>query len=181
MMRTATLVAYVVPAKENSLTASGLRRFAGDALPESMIPSMFVLLDALPLTPNGKVNRQALPVPEGRRPELETDYVAPRSELEKKIAKVWEELLGVKRPGLHDNFFDLGGNSLQVVQAQARLREALGRNLPVVKLFQYPSISALARFLDQREPVSLAKTNSRGRLKQAIFNQHQNSKTEVVT
>ncbi len=175
------LVAYVVPAKENSLTASGLRRFAGDALPESMIPSMFVLLDALPLTPNGKVNRQALPVPEGRRPELETDYVAPRSELEKKIAKVWEELLGVKRPGLHDNFFDLGGNSLQVVQAQARLREALGRNLPVVKLFQYPSISALARFLDQREPVSLAKTNSRGRLKQAIFNQHQNSKTEVVT
>ncbi len=174
------LVAYVVAASNTKPTASELRRFAQATLPEAMIPSAFVFLDALPLTPNGKVNRVALPVPEGRRPELDTAYLAPRSRIEKTIAKVWRELLGVEQAGLHDNFFDLGGNSLLVVQAQARLGEALGRTLPVVKLFQYPTINALAGFLDQSEPTSPGKTPDRGRLKQAIFNQHQKRKPEVT-
>jgi hypothetical protein len=174
------LVAYVVAASDTKPTASELRRFTQNKLPEAMTPSAFVFLDALPLTPNGKANRQALPAPDSHRPELETAYVAPRTVLEKTIAEVWRELLGVEAAGLHDNFFDLGGNSLLVVQAQARLGEALGRNLPVVKLFQYPTIHALAGFLDKSEPESLARTHDRGRLKQVLFNQHQKNKPKVM-
>ena len=175
------LVAYVVAASNAKPTATELRRFAQDKLPEPMTPSAFVFLDALPLTPNGKVNRKALPAPEGRRPDLETAYVAPRTEQEKTIAKVWRELLGVEAVGLNDNFFDLGGNSLLVVQAQARLCEALGRDLPVVKLFQYPTIKALAGFLGEREPVSLAKIHDRGRRKQAAFKGRQKYNYEVMS
>ncbi|HLZ53020.1 MAG TPA: non-ribosomal peptide synthetase, partial [Verrucomicrobiae bacterium] len=175
------LVAYVVAASDPKPTAAELRRFAQDKLPEPMTPSAFVFLDALPLTPNGKVNRKALPVPEGRRPELETAYLAPHTGQEKIIAKVWQELLGVEAVGLNDNFFDLGGNSLLVVQAQARLREALGRDLPVVKLFQYPSVKALAGFLGEHEPVSLAKIHDRGRRKQAAFNGRQKYNHEVMS
>jgi natural product biosynthesis luciferase-like monooxygenase protein len=174
------LVAYVVAASDTKPTAPELRRFTQNKLPEAMTPSAFVFLDALPLTPNGKANRQALPAPDSHRPELETAYVAPRTVLEKTIAEVWRELLGVEAAGLHDNFFDLGGNSLLVVQAQARLGEALGRNLPVVKLFQYPTIHALAGFLDKSEPESLARTHDRGRLKQVLFNQHQKNKPKVM-
>jgi amino acid adenylation domain-containing protein len=175
------LVAYVVAAPGARPTATELRRFAQDKLPEPMTPSAFVFLDALPLTPNGKVNRKALPAPVGRRPELETAYLAPRSGQEKTIAKVWRELLGVEAVGLNDNFFDLGGNSLLVVQAQARLREALGRDLPVVKLFQYPTVKALAGFLCEREPVSLAKIHDRGRRKQAAFGGRQKYNHEVMS
>jgi natural product biosynthesis luciferase-like monooxygenase protein/amino acid adenylation domain-containing protein len=174
------LVAYVVAASSTKPTASELRRFTQDKLPEAMTPSVFVFLDALPLTPNGKANRQALPAPENHRPELETAYVAPRTGLEKTIAEVWRELLGVQEVGLHDNFFDLGGNSLLIVQAQARLGEALGRKLAVVKLFQYPTIHALAGFLDHSQPESLARTHDRGRLKQVIFSQHQKNRPKVM-
>jgi natural product biosynthesis luciferase-like monooxygenase protein/amino acid adenylation domain-containing protein len=174
------LIAYVVAAANARPTTSELRRFAQDKLPDAMTPSVFVFLDALPLTPNGKVNRQALPAPEGLRPELETAYIAPGTSLEKTIAKVWRELLGIKQAGLHDNFFDLGGNSLLVVQAQARLREALGRDLPVVKLFQYPTINALAGFLDKSEPATMTKTHDRGRRMQAIYNQQHKNKPEVM-
>ncbi|HUE36707.1 MAG TPA: AMP-binding protein, partial [Candidatus Acidoferrum sp.] len=102
------LVAYVVAASNAKPTATELRRFAQDRLPEAMMPAVFVFLDELPLTPNGKVNRKALPAPEGQRPELETAYIAPGTRQEKTIAKVWSELLGVVQVGLNDNFFDLG-------------------------------------------------------------------------
>src|SRR5439155_10494543 len=135
-----------------------------------MIPSGFVPLDKLPLTPNGKVNRKALPPPEQLRPELETAFVAPRTELEKTIAKIWQELLRVEQVGLHDNFFDLGGHSLLVVQAQAKLHEALGVDLPVVRLFQYPTVSALAGSLSepQAKP-SLEKVRARARKQREAF------------
>src|SRR5260221_13136019 len=133
-----------------------------------MLPSNFVFLKALPLTPNGKVNRKALPAPEGR-PELATTYVVPRDNLEKSIAKIWQELLHVEKVGLRDNFFDLGGNSLLVVQAQARLRDALGFDLPVVKLFQHPTVQSLADFLNERAQPVFEKSNGRGHRKQAAF------------
>lgn len=163
------LVAYVVVAPNERLASAELRRFAQIKLPDGMTPSLFVFLDALPLTPNGKVDRKALPAPEGRQPELETAYLAPSTGPEKTIAGVWRELLGLKQVGLNDNFFDLGANSLLVVQAHARLREALGCDLPVVKLFQYPTINALTRFLGESEPASLAKNHDRGLRKQAAF------------
>jgi len=142
-------------------------------LPEAMMPSAFVFLKALPLTPNGKVNRKALNAPENERPELEAAYVAPRDNLEKSIAKIWQELLHVEKVGLRDNFFDLGGNSLLVVQTQARLRGSFGIELPVVKLFQHPTIHSLASFLNERPKPASDKVQSRGQRKQAAFARRQ--------
>jgi len=174
------LVAYVVAVPGKKPTATELRRFVQDNLPAAMTPSVFVLLDSLPLTPNGKINRQALPAPENQRPELETAYVAPRDHLEKSIAKIWQDLLQVEKAGLQDNFFDLGGNSLLVVQAQVRLRDALGFELPVVKLFQHPTIRSLANFLNESTPPALEKLHDRGRRKQAAFARRQKREDEVM-
>jgi acyl-CoA synthetase (AMP-forming)/AMP-acid ligase II/aryl carrier-like protein len=176
----ARLVAYVVAAPDAKPNATELRRFAREHLPEAMIPSAFVFLDALPLTPNGKVDRQALPAPEGRRPELETAYLAPRTELEQTVAGIWRDLLRVEQVGLRDNFFDLGGHSLLVVQMQARLRDALGRDVPVVKLFQYPTIGALAVFLSEREPAPRDKIRDRGQRKRAAIARHAGNGHEVM-
>jgi aryl carrier-like protein len=174
------LVAYVVAAPNSKPPTTELRRFLQETLPEMMTPSAFVFLDALPLTPNRKVNRKALPTPEGERPELETAYVAPRSELERSFAAIWRELLHVEQVGLHDNFFDLGGHSLLVVQAQARLRDVLGHDVPVVKLFQYPTISALAGFLSEGKQPSAHKVHDRGHRKQAVFNRRTKREHEAV-
>ncbi len=141
------LAAYLVASPERPPAIADLRRLLREKLPSHMIPSAFVFLDRLPLTPNGKVDRRKLPEPEKRHLASATAYVSPRTELEKTIAKIWQELLRVEKVGLHDNFFDLGGHSLLVVQAQARLRDALGVDLAVVTLFQYPTISSLAGFL----------------------------------
>ncbi|HEV2437462.1 MAG TPA: amino acid adenylation domain-containing protein [Verrucomicrobiae bacterium] len=161
------LTAYVVAAPKAKPTTTELRRFAQEKLPEAMVPSVFIFLDQLPLTPNGKVNRMVLPAPETARPELETAYAAPRNETEKSIAQIWQELLHVEQVGRHDNFFDLGGNSLLIVQVQARLRVTLGFDLPVVKLFQYPTVAALAGFLGERAENVPGKIRERGRRKQA--------------
>ena len=157
------LAAYVVPAGESSTLAAELRQFLEPKLPGCMVPSAFVWLDKLPLTPNGKVNRQALPMPDETRPSLATAFAAPRTDMEKRIAKLWRELLRVQTVGLHDNFFDLGGNSLLVVQEQVRLRDDVGVNVPVVRLFQYPTVASLADFLgNDRQTPSLTSTRDRG-------------------
>jgi acyl carrier protein len=145
------LVAYHVAANGRLAPATELRDFLRRELPEPMVPSAFVSLAKLPLTPNGKVDRKALPDPEGIAAPLDTAYVAPRTETERAIVDIWCALLRVERVGLHDNFFDLGGHSLLVVQAQARLRDALGIDLPIVRLFQYPTIDALTKFLSERQ------------------------------
>jgi aryl carrier-like protein len=121
-----------------------------------MIPAAFVTLPALPRTPNGKVDRRALPAPTADRPELETTYVAPQSRTEELIAEVWQTALGRERIGIHDNFFEVGGNSLLLVEVQTRLKQALGRDLTVVQMFRNPSIHALARFLDTDQPAVTA-------------------------
>jgi acyl carrier protein len=164
------LTAYIVPARLPRVSADALRHFLGARLPEHMIPSAFVPLDSLPLTPNGKVDRKSLPQPGELRPELTAAYVAPRTELETIIASVWGELLRIERVGLHDNFFDLGGHSLLVVRAQAKLRETLGLDLPIVRLFQYPTISALTKFLSEREEKTpFKKLHERARRQRAAF------------
>ena len=125
-----------------------LRHFLREKLPSHMIPSAFVSLDRLPLTPNGKVDRRRLPEPENRHPGLETSFVSPRTELEKTIAKIWQELLRVDKVGLHDNFFDLGGHSLLMTQVISRVREAFQVELPVRRFFESPTIAALARLIE---------------------------------
>jgi hypothetical protein len=112
-----------------------------------MIPSAFVPLVELPRLPNGKLDRRSLSEPGGERPDLAAAYVAPESDVERIIAAVWRDLLRVDRIGLHDNFFELGGHSLLLVQAHGRLKEALGRDVAVVDLFRFPTVSLLARYL----------------------------------
>jgi amino acid adenylation domain-containing protein len=151
------LVGYVVPlgarhGGPNEPLTPGLRRWLQDRLPEPMIPSAFVLLDALPQTPNGKVDRLALPEPDGTRPELEAAYLAPETDLERRIAAVWRRALGVDRVGREDNFFDLGGHSLLLVEMQDELRRVVGRPLSIVDLFRLPTIASLVRFVEGAEP-----------------------------
>ena len=137
------LVAYVVPREEPAPTISELRRFLKETLPEYMVPSAFVYLDALPLTPNGKVDRRALPAPDQTRPELESAYVAPRTREEKILADIWAQVLGVEQVGVHDNFFELGGDSILSIQVIARANQA-GLQLTPRQLFQAPTVAGLA-------------------------------------
>lgn len=141
------LVAYIIT-KTQSFSTTQLRHFLKDKLPEYMIPSAFVLLETLPLTPNGKIDRKALPQPEGVRADLETSYVAPQSEMENQIAMILQKVLQVEKVGLDDNFFDLGGNSLLLLQVQSQLGEILNQEVPVVALFQYPTVKTLVHHLE---------------------------------
>jgi acyl carrier protein len=136
--------------------APELRAFLRDRLPEPLVPSVFVPVASLPLSPSGKVDRRALPEPDETRPEGET-YAEPRSALERAIADIYRDLLRVARIGLHDNFFDLGGHSLLIVRAHQKLKEALGREIPVLDLFRFPTVAALARHLGGEETGSLQK------------------------
>jgi amino acid adenylation domain-containing protein len=120
------LVAYIVSGQEQAPTNSELSSFLKQKLPEYMVPSAFVMLDMLPLTPNGKVDRQALPAPAQTSPELEEDFVPPHTFLETTIAQVWQEMLGLDRVSVYDNFFDLGGHSLLAMRVIARLEKELG-------------------------------------------------------
>jgi amino acid adenylation domain-containing protein len=121
-----------------------LRAHLKAKLPEPMVPSAFVVLDALPLSPNGKLDRNALPAPEGTRPELEEAYVAPRTPDEQALAEVWAEVLGLERVGAEDNFFDLGGHSLLATQVISRARKALKVEVPLRALFEAPTVAGLA-------------------------------------
>jgi amino acid adenylation domain-containing protein len=125
------------------------KRFLGERLPEHMIPSAFVALDALPLGSHGKIDRRALPAPGRERPPLEQEFVAPSGAAEQAIAAVWSELLALDRVGALDSFFDLGGHSLLVAQAQARLRERTGAEVPLVELFRRPRAAELAPLVEQ--------------------------------
>ncbi len=116
-------------------------------LPEYMVPAQFVLLDALPLTPNGKIDRKALPEPEGTREKPAVTYAPPGNALEEQIAHVWQTLLAVDRVGRQDNIFDLGANSLLTMQASNRLSAQLGRKVPLVSMFRFPTVAALADHL----------------------------------
>src|SRR5581483_9312697 len=132
--------------------ASELRAFLKDKLPEYMIPGVFVHVAALPLMANGKVDLKALPAPATTRPELQSSYVAPQTEMEKRVAAVWEEVLQIDRVGIDDNFFELGGHSLLAVQVQNRLQLRLNRDFSVIEVFQCPTVRVLARHLEQQEP-----------------------------
>ncbi len=143
------LVAYVVPNPEQATTVSELRSFLKQKLPDYMVPSAFVLLDALPLNPNGKVDRRALPAPDQVRQEPEETFVAPRDELELQLTKIWEKVLVTQPVGVRDNFFDLGGSSLLAVRLFAQIEKKFGKDLPLATLFQSPTIEQLASLLRQ--------------------------------
>ncbi|MHC5599837.1 MAG: amino acid adenylation domain-containing protein, partial [Nostoc sp.] len=158
------LVAYVVCEHELVPILSELRSFLKENLPDYMVPTAFVPMKALPLTPNGKVDRQALPVSDNLRPQLEATYIKPQTDLEKAIATVWQKSLKLEKVGINDNFFELGGHSLLIVQVHNQLRQIFPANLSMLEMFRYPTISSLAEFLNQtnkKEPLSIHKTDTR--------------------
>jgi len=140
------LCAYIVPHSPGSPGITGLREYLAQALPEYMIPAYFVYLERLPLTPAGKVDRQALPEP-GIKPAEE--YVAPKNKLEKKLQKIWSEVLQVK-PGLigiDHNFFQLGGHSLKAANMASQIHRHLRIRVPLIEIFKAPTIKQLAGYL----------------------------------
>jgi acyl carrier protein len=157
------LVAYVVAQRGEKVDAAELREYLKEKLPEYMLPAVIVQMAALPLTHNGKVDRRALPDPTSVRPELKAVYAAPRNELERTIAAIWREMLVIEEVGIHDNFFDLGGHSLLMVQTHGKLQQALGREIVVINMFQYPTISTLAEYLSGAEPEQTSFETSRDR------------------
>jgi len=146
------LVAYIVPKAGFHLISTRLRTMLAATLPDFMVPSSFVFLDSLPLTANGKIDRNALPAPlatEDRSSGATFDQ--PGNDLERVIAQVWKEALGVGQVGVNENLFDLGAHSLMVAEVHGQLQQALGRELSLVDLFQYPTIMALASHLSGTE------------------------------
>ncbi|MBV9789517.1 MAG: amino acid adenylation domain-containing protein, partial [Chloroflexi bacterium] len=135
--------------------AALLRAFVGERLPEYMVPSVIIPLDALPLTPNGKVDRRALPAPDASRSEHEPTFVGPRTTTEELIARVWSSVLDVQPIGIHDNFFTLGGHSLLATQVISRLRQLLNLDLPLRLLFEAPTIAAFADRLANQQASEL--------------------------
>jgi len=137
------LVAYLVIENNKKLSPGEIRKFIAEMLPEYMLPSSFVFLEALPKTPSGKIDRRSLPKPDESRPDIGTPFVEPQSHEEKVVAKMWSGLLRINKIGVDDNFFDLGGNSLLALQSIAKLRQEQGMDIPVVKLYQFPTIRGL--------------------------------------
>jgi amino acid adenylation domain-containing protein len=137
------LVAYLTALPGAELDEAALREFARQELPGSLTPAAFVTLERLPLTPNGKLDRAALPAPDGRRAGAPADG-SPRTLVETLLAGLWAELLGVERVGGDDDFFDLGGHSLLATRLLARVREALGAELPLRAVFEAPTLRAMA-------------------------------------
>jgi amino acid adenylation domain-containing protein len=150
------LVAYVVVDKENAPSTQDLRDHLKQKLPEHMVPSAIVFLDALPLTPNGKVDRKALPALEFK-PE-EKNFIAPRSHVEEVLAGIWCELLRLDRVGIHNNFFELGGHSLLATQVVSRVRTALAVELPLQSVFDAPTINDFAERLKKARPDQSSST-----------------------
>ena len=142
------LVAYIVPTEQKPAVAE-LRSFLKEKLPEYMVPSAFVPLEALPLTPNGKVDRQVLPPPDGAKSQLNQDFVEPRSEIEQLLIQVWREVLKLDKLGVRDNFFELGGHSLLAIQVVSRVRDVFGKKVPLRDVFEAPTVAGLAARIKQ--------------------------------
>jgi acyl carrier protein len=143
----AFLCAYVVPRSSETFRAADFRDYLDQRLPYYMVPSYFVPLERIPLTANGKLNRRALPQPESGKTGEE--YVAPTNQLEKQLADILKEVLKLDKVGINDNFFDIGGNSLNFVQVNEKLKEVWGKDIAIVVMFQYPTIRSLCGHLNE--------------------------------
>lgn len=153
------LVAYVTPQKGAELSASAMRSYLKERLPDYMIPAAFVILEHTPLTPNGKIDRAALPTPEFIASGGERRVVEPQSAVEKVLVDIWRQVLALERIGVDDNFFEIGGHSLLLSEVYVHLQQRLHKEIEMTDLFRYPTVSSLARFLE--DPQSLKDTDSK--------------------
>jgi len=141
------LFAYVIPEDGQSINTTALRSRLQERLPDHMIPAAIVVTDRFPLTPNKKIDRKALAAIEVKTKEALSSYVAPQSDAERRIAGVWSSVLKVERVGLHDKFFDRGGDSLLAVRVIAHLQEQFGYDLKLVDFFKHPTVNSLAAYV----------------------------------
>jgi amino acid adenylation domain-containing protein len=144
------LVAYVVMSGEGS--QGNLREKLKEELPAYMVPAHVIRLDALPLTPNGKIDRQALPSPSDQLAERKESYVAPSTQMEMELARIWRELLDIDQVSVHDDFFEIGGHSLLAVRLRSKILDSLKRDVPLPELLRASTIASLAEFLEQEQP-----------------------------
>ncbi|BCL77705.1 hypothetical protein ccbrp13_01700 [Ktedonobacteria bacterium brp13] len=145
------LVAYLIPvAADRQPSTSELRSYLATRLPEYMLPAVFVVLSCWPVTPNGKVDRSALPAPEQERPVLHTPFVAPRTPTEQVLAEIWQEVLGLQQVGIHDNFFESGGDSILATQITSRISSLLQVDFPLRELFssEAATIAGIAEYIE---------------------------------
>ncbi|MCU1307535.1 MAG: Peptide synthetase [Acidobacteriaceae bacterium] len=172
------LVAYIVPKTNASLTDKALREFLLLNLPEYMVPAAFFRLDSLPLSASGKIDRNALPMPTQAHPLSEDDYIAPRTPVEERIAAILTKLLRLDGASVNDNFFLLGGNSLLGAQVIARVRDAFDVELPLLSLFDHPTVAELSAEIEQLLVAKLdamSEDEARLRLQPATLRQVKNS------
>jgi amino acid adenylation domain-containing protein len=181
------LVAYLVAAQEPTPSVTDLRNFIKDLLPEYMIPSSFMWLEALPHTASGKIDRRALPPPDHSRPQLVAEYVPPRNEVERTISDIWKDVLEVEQVGIHDNFFDLGGDSFRAYEVHSKLRKQLHDEISMVDMFQYSTVATLAKYVARGNggnggEASFEKTQDRAqKRKEAASRRKQIGKGKVNT
>ncbi|MEM8530663.1 MAG: amino acid adenylation domain-containing protein [Chloroflexota bacterium] len=150
------LVAYIVSTDQQAPSNDTLRAFLGARLPDYMVPTAYVALDALPLTANGKIDRKALPLPELMRSDAEHAFVVPRTSVEKNLASIWATVLGLERVGIHDNFFALGGDSIISIQLVDRSAQAQLYFTPK-DVFQYPTIADLAAVVSTTSGLNISQ------------------------
>jgi thioesterase domain-containing protein/acyl carrier protein len=164
----ARLAAYVVAKKNSAPAIDGLRSFLRERLPAYMVPSAFLLLEAFPLTVNGKIDRDALPAPEAQRPAAGRPFKAPTDSLEIQLAEIWEDILGTRPIGVSDDFFELGGDSLQAVLMATRVEEIRGRHIPPSMLLTENTIEKLAKAIHELDlapqPATVVPVQPRGNL-----------------
>ena len=150
------LAAYLVMKNGQQADTAAFKRILKEKLPDYMVPTAFVEINEFPLTATLKVDRKKLPAPDLTRSELETGFVAPRNEMEKTLAGIWSEVLGVKDIGINDNFFELGGHSLIAVGMMARIEKAVGKSVPLSALLENSTVKTLANLLGDEEKVAKA-------------------------
>jgi len=153
------LVAYWTPRRRPAPAVTELRRFLAQRLPDYMIPSVFLMLDTLPRTPTGKVDRRALPAPDNSRPELHTSFVAPRTPVEKELAKIWANVLSLDQVGIHDSFFDLGGHSLAATRVVSRVIKEFQMEIPLRSLFEAPTAAEMAAVITENQAKRLSESD----------------------
>jgi acyl carrier protein len=133
------------------LSVHELKEYLQEKLPDYMIPACFVKVEKIPLNPSGKVDRKMLPHPLESDFHSDGTYKPPQSGMQRMIAEIWQEVLGREKIGIQDNFFDLGGNSLDIVTVCNKLKEKLEKEIPVVTLFTYPTIRSLEHYLTRNQ------------------------------
>jgi acyl carrier protein len=163
------LTAYVVP-REQGCSIADLRAYLQKKLPPYMVPAAFVLMDSLPLSPNGKVDRAALPAPQAAVSEPSRANSA-QSEMEQKIESAWLKTLCLQQVGPDENFFDVGGDSLQLLMVHAEIQKTIESDFPLTDLFEYSTIRSLARHLGGKggENAAMAEVLERARQQKAVW------------